>query len=674
MSARAVGASRAWRAACVLLPVAFAIACAAPQKPANGQPELKAIDFAGNASIPTTELRGKIASEPSGGLLKPQLRTYDEDLFNVDLERVLRWYRQKGFYKIKITNVEETRDLKGAVTLTVHLEEGPHAKVDKLTIDGIEALEGKARDRLYRKLPLHTGDPFDEDLFEATKLSLEALLKEGGYAAADGTGEVLISEDGARATVSLHSKAGKRFKIGRINVEGNRGVSAELIKKATGLEKDEWFATSKLELAQQRVYNLGPFSGVRVSLEPLGDSDIAGVRISVREAPFQTLRYGLGLQIENARWEVPRLRAEYTHRNLFGGARRLELASTAGYAFTPGPIDPLKTGIVTLSSAQLTFPALLPSLDLVTRGEFSRELQSGFDYNQIAGRLGLSWRWGRLSVAPSMNYVRTFNATLDLDLGTLISSNPNPAVGLLDNCVPACSLIYPELRVGWDGRNNVLAPTRGLYVAAGLQRTFFGSFRYWKFEPEVRFYYTTSPITWAVRGYWGALYVLKGGSPSSPFTQRFFGGGQGWQRGYGAGRQGPKVGAQLDANGYATATVPIGGNGAFLLSGEARISTDVVLKNSGVVLFLDASSVTAEAELPFKSALEYAPGLGLRYKTPFGPVRLDIAYLLNPIDVLASSPSPNTPATPAGAGCDPAAGPCVHEPRINWHLTLGEAF
>lgn len=653
-----------------------AAACAAPQPLPGGRAPLAAVEFEGNRALSSSELRSKIASTPSGGLFRPVLRPYDPDLFDVDLERVLRWYRQKGFFLARVAGVTEARDADSRVVLTVKVEEGPRARVAALALEGVQALDAEERAQVAGRLPLQAGEAFDEEAFEKAKAVLEAQLKEHGFAAASVEGEAVVAADSTQATVTLRAGAGPRYRLGRITVVGNRAVGAELIQRATGLVRGEWFASSKLDLAQQRIYNLGPFSGVRVGLEPLGEGDVAAVRIAVREAPFQTVRLGLGLQIENARWELPRLRAEYTNRNFLGGARRLELATQAGYALTPGPFAPEKTGLVTLSTAQLTLPAvLLPGLDFVSRGEFSRELQSGFDYSQVAARFALLLRLGRLSVSPSFNLVRTFAASLALDLGSLLTQGGSSSVGLLDNCLPACSLLYPELRVSFDARDNALEPRRGLWASMGLQRTLFGSFRYWRFEPEVRAYLTVGSLTLAARGAWGALYVLKGGSVSSPFTQRFFGGGQGWQRGYGAGRQGPKVGAQPDpVTGYATAAVPVGGNGALLLSGELRLQTDFVLRNSGVVAFLDASRVTEEAELPLRSALEFAPGLGLRYLTPFGPVRLDVAFLLNPIDVLAAAPRADLPPTPAGAGCSGTAGPCVGEPRFAWHLTLGEAF
>src|SRR5204862_983162 len=93
---------------------------------------------------------------------------------------------------------------------------------------------------------------------------------------------------------------------------------------------------------------------------PAHDKPVAAVRVNVREAPVRTLQLGLGGSAEQGRWELPRLHAEYTHRSLFGGLRRLELASTSGYAFVPNPFpgqyDPSHSCITTVPTAQVTNP------------------------------------------------------------------------------------------------------------------------------------------------------------------------------------------------------------------------------------------------------------------------------------------------------------------------------
>jgi translocation and assembly module TamA len=251
--------------------------------------------------------------------------------------------------------------------------------------------------------------------------------------------------------------------------------------------------------------------------------------------------------------------------------------------------------------------------------------------------------------------------------------------------VPSCTLTYPELRWTVDLRNDVIEPTTGFYATASISHTLKpGSFNYLRFAPEIRGYVPVVPglMVLALRAQYGAL-VLQGGDTASPFTQRFFAGGQNSNRGFGANGQGPQVGAEpntipgplgLAPMGFATIAIPIGGNGFSLASAELRIHTDFILAHTAVVPFVDASSVTTSAALPFRDMLEYAPGLGLRYTTPFGPVRLDVAFLANPIDQTTDSPSPAELPTVYSVHCHHDGVSCILESRVQYHLSIGEAF
>jgi translocation and assembly module TamA len=397
------------------------------------------------------------------------------------------------------------------------------------------------------------------------------------------------------------------------------------------------------------------------------------------------VRLGLGASAEQTRWELPRIKAEYINRSLFGGLRRLELSSTVGYAFVPNPYpgqyDPARSGITNLTSAQLTIPSIfLPGFDWISRIEFAREIQSGFSYNDVAARTGLLYRRGSHSVSGSLNFVRYFQGNVQ-GTGDLATS-PNP--GVLQ-CIPSCTLTYPEIRYGFDGRDNVIEPTQGVFISIGLQQTLKpGSFSYFRINPDVRGY---APMTryavLAMRAEYGGLFTETAGG--DPFTQRFFLGGQNDQRGYGPLRQGPKLGfnpcnpnnADQRARGctapFATSSVPLGGTSAVLFSGEVRFRADFLLNHLGIVPFVDASTVGNSPKRPFANGLEVAVGLGLRYLTGFGPIRLDVGYLINPKDVTTQSAAANVAPTRVSAFCPPGFG-CISESRWAYHVTLGEAF
>ena len=684
-------------ATCLLL----LAACATPSQPSEGHPVLASIDFEGNKHVSSKELREHIATEGVSATLfffNKVAHYYDQDLFELDKKRIERFFQAKGYFEAKVAGTDVKTDAQGRVSLRVHIEEGPGAFISNFQVDGLEELAAGERGDIAGEAGINPGDGFDEEKYERSKLAVLTALKERGFAEARLEGKVEIFPDQGRAQIVMTAQPGPRYHFGRVLVSGNRLISSEAIVRATGIDRGDVYRPSSLELAQQRVYNLGTFAGVRVSLEPLsGGQPVAAVRVNVREAPFQTVRTGIGAQIETDRYEIPRLRAEYTNRNLFGGLRRLELSATGGWAFTPSVFDVQKTGLVLDTAATITTPnTFIPSLDFINRGEYSREVRSSFDYQRLAARFSFLYRRGKHSISPALNFVRYFAVNVPADVrqnGLVVAGGQSPSAQpslLVDSCDHACTLTYPELRYTYDARDSILEPTRGLYFTIDFQQTLKpGSFTYFKVEPELRGYLSVGKlVVLAGRAQYGAI-VLEGDS-NSPATERFFGGGANSNRGYGANRQGPKYGANptgfyptgdpaLQLGGTYTQAVPAGGNGLLLVSGELRVHTDVILNHLMLVAFVDASRVTASWQAPWNGGLEVAPGLGIRYITPFGPIRLDVGYLVNPKPQVAFNTQHlnvlgplETQPTVVSASCDGVG--CINERRWAYHITLGEAF
>ncbi len=656
------------------------MSCATPSKPFEGHPVLTAIKFEGNGSISGGDLLQKIATAPTTGFFSKEAHYYDADLFAVDLKRIVRWYNEKGFYEAKIADVQEKKDDEGRVSVLVKIDEGRRAVVRQMDFAGVDALGKDEINSINETLSIHKGDSFDEDGYEKSKLEFQDGLKEHGFAEAQVSGAVKVKPEEGAAAILLTAEPGKRYKFGKVIVSGNRQIPADQIARATGIDQGDRYSPTGMELAQQRVYNLGTFSGVRVGLEPLGETPVATVRVNVREAPFETVRFGIGGTAEQTRYVLPKLHGEYTNRSLFGGLRRLELASDVGYAFVPDIFhyDQAQSGIVTQTSAQLTIPNFYyPGLDAVARGEFDREFQQGFSYDEVAARFSLLYRRGRHSISPSINFVRYLNIVVNTGIDNTFTQSTRGS--LADDCPGgACTLTYPELRYTYDARDNVIETLEGFYATLDLQQTLKpGSFTYFRIEPEVRFYRGLFRyITLAARAEYGGLFTF--GGSGSLFTQRFFGGGQSFQRGYAPLQQGPKRAANPDADKFGQTTVPTGGTSSILLSGELRIHIDYVLNHLAVVPFVDASRIDNNPAAPWKGGLEVAPGLGLRYITPFGPLRLDVAWLLNPLDLVATGSVDKTGAvqirgTRVSGACNQMEG-CLRQSRLAYHLTLGEAF
>ncbi|TMA31102.1 MAG: hypothetical protein E6J88_04585, partial [Deltaproteobacteria bacterium] len=261
-------------------------ACATPSQPFEGHPVLAAIKFEGNKSIGGSELLSKIATTPTSGFFSKTARYYDADLFSIDEKRIVRWYNQKGFYETKVLDVQEQKDEAGRVTLVVKIDEGRRAKIANMDFQGLDEIPKGEISDINAALPIHAGDWFDEDGYEKAKDVLKEQLKEHGYAQAEINGRVEVAPEAGTAHIWFDCDTGARFHFGKVVVTGNRQIAANEIATATGIDKGQVYSPQAIALAQQRVYNLGTFSGVRVQLEPLGDTPIAAVRVNVREAPF----------------------------------------------------------------------------------------------------------------------------------------------------------------------------------------------------------------------------------------------------------------------------------------------------------------------------------------------------------------------------------------------------
>ena len=236
----------------------------------------------------------------------------------------------------------------------------------------------------------------------------------------------------------------------------------------------------------------------------------------------------------------------------------------------------------------------------------------------------------------------------------------------LDACArdgALCRLAYLEQRLVYDRRDSPIATTRGFWLGLSLQeggRFLGGAYDYLRLMPEVRAYFPLGPHVLAVRAMAGLLHTF-GGASSSVLT-RFFLGGASSQRGFGSQELSPRMALTSEvANGEVDddEAIAIGGNA--MLAGNLELRFRLP-KNFGVVLFCDVGEVVLDIDDLAHDALQVAVGLGLRYQTLFGPVRLDFGYRVT------------RPPLQVETVGDLGAVSVINLPRWSLLLSLGEAF
>lgn len=681
--------------------------CATTPKPDG--PMIDHVEAHGFEQIPPSAVAGKILSTQSSYFpvwlqwlpFVGEDHYFDENAWEADLRRIERYYQAEGYYGAKVVDDEVIETKPGHVELKVTVKEGPPTRIREIAITGLDALAPDHQEEVKKKLPLKIDALFREDDWAETKSLLVSRLRELGYAEALVVGEATVDLELNTASVALQATPGLRYKFGNLFVASDPDAKTPpkwIVEQAENvIRPGDWYSESALDDAQNLIFQMGVFGAVKVNRgAPDRAQGTVPVVVDVREAPFHGVRFGGGLGVDAVRQEA-HLLGEYTNRNFLGGLRKFTLKGKAGWAFLPtiwgvvGGSSNSKMGPVATVNTEFEQPRIFGARNLT--GQIGFDLFSGLEpaYDYIGGTLkaGIVWK-------PSPN-IRVF-PSYNLDVYRLGSQVPlgSNAPEALFGCPLTCIISYLDQTIEWDRRDSKLEPKEGWYLALSLQEGGLGGvFRFFRAMPEARGYVSFGEekrVTLAAKVKAGTLLSFNP-DKESPILARFFSGGSS-MRGFSTRRLSPLLevpragsppplrdGPELQH--VLGETVPIGGKGLLEASVELRwnVWDELVL-----ALFSDSGMVSWEALFENGNQFDYfytSVGLGIRYRTPLGPIRVDFAVRLpvgkpqrlNPtgridprvIDYDRDGGCLGLGSTPPTYGGHPE-GVCA------FHLSIGEAF
>ena len=634
-------------------------------------PIVSSVRFVGVRALDEDALAERLATHRPEGLLLLEGYPLDSDALGVDRRRIEAWYRERGYYEARVTDVLVTPEGRGRARITFRVDEGTPIRVRQVTVNGLDG-EPEAKARL-RRLPIAPGQVFDEQRYDRARGAIAGALRATGWGDAKVEQSALVVPEEGIAEITYTVNPGPRLKFGAVEVTGAVVVPAERVieKVKLSLRPGDWFDESRLEVAQARVFEMGVFGGVRVMRGPTDAGQGAvPIQVQVQEAPFRSVSVGPGIAFQQNRWEG-RVTGNWTHRNFLGDLRRFSMDGRAGWAFLPSPFAPQKEGFVALAGAELLQPRIFGSrVDTSVRLELERSIEEAYSFWSERARVGLPVR-----IRPRVIFVPTYAVEV-YQVEGIAGTQAVRSAPLLASCPGRlCVLSYVEERFAVDLRDDPIETHKGAYFAVSVQQGFrlggYG-YQYLRFLPEARGFVPLGRRTvLAARARLGGLVPVAEASPP-PIVARFMGGGPLSMRGYYVGRLSP---LQRQDGEY----VPVGGNG--MLDGSVELRYDAT-RALGLALFLDVGDVSKpdSSGLAWLAAadptlLQYAAGVGLRYRTPIGPLRLDVAVRLPSPFAPASEPPGLAVLTDACAANPTPDYPCVHrEPLAAVHLTLGEAF
>lgn len=384
---------------------------------------------------------------------------------------------------------------------------------------------------------------------------------------------------------------GPVLRFGPLTVKGANRMRVARVIQIAGLTPGLRYSPAALDRAAARLRQSGVFSSVTLSEDTtITPPDVLGVTAQVVEAPLH--HYSLGAEVSTL--DGATLTGEWLHRNLFGGGERLTISGDVAN------IDAQSNGMDYALGVTLDRPATPgPDTTASLSAQVSHEDQPDF----VADNL-----------TTGLNFTHWFNPRLTGNWGVAYAFSKGHDGG---GDFLFRSLEFP-LGLTWDNRDSTMDPTKGVYLG-GTAKPFRGfgitddGLRLTLDARGYKSYGNRDALTFAARVQGGT--VLGADVLRTPRDDLFYAGGGGTVRGLPY----QSLGAQVLSGGK---LIDIGGTDFVAGSAEARWRINGTW---GAVAFLDAALVDIGSVTPTGSNWGAGAGIGVRYETGFGPIRLDAA-------------------------------------------------
>jgi outer membrane protein assembly factor BamA len=494
--------------------------------------------------------------------------------------------------------------------------------------------------------------------FQRTAIDAQPSISEAG----PGVNGPAASAQGLRqrADVRWIIREGPQTRVDHVLISGNVRTSREVIRRELALGPGDPLGEEAVVESQRNLSALGLFRRVRITELPHGATTGRDLIVEVEEAPATSASYGGGLEISRRsrraedgtaedRLDVaPRGFFEVTRRNLWGKNRSMTFFARLSLRSRDPAVDstdPEDTGGYGLNEYR-GFVAYREPRAFGTPGDMQF---TGFVEQAIRSSFSFRRQGARAEYARRLRRSVTVTGRYSLDRTELFDEQIAPEdQPLVDRLFPQVRLSSFTSSLLRDSRDDVLDPQRGTVVGVdgsialpaigsevGFVRSFLQGFSYRRLPGAARFVLVTGARVGFARGVIRVVEVLdENGNPlvgpdgeaitqvvtDLPASERFFAGGDTTVRGFALDRLGTDE--TLDSNGF-----PTGGNGLVVLNAEVRAP---YWKGLGLVGFLDAGNVWKRASDIDLTDLRAAAGFGVRYRSPLGPLRVDLGFKLDP--------------------------------------------
>jgi outer membrane protein insertion porin family len=582
--------------------------------------EVSAIKFVGNKTFSDSRLRGLMETRKHNILSRFfNTGTLDRAKLQDDVDRLTAFYYNHGYLQVHIGDPAISRH-GNSIVVTVTIDEGSVFTVGKVGVGG--DLKFPKSD-LTSKLTLKPHKVFSGADMEHDVLTLSDFYSDRGYAFVNVDPRTQVDPLAHRVDVTYAITPGNEVLIDRIKISGNTKTSDKVIRREIKVQEQEPYSASKIQISKQRLDSLGYFQSVRLSTEPARQPDKINLDVNVQEGNTASFQVGGGYDSASSLFGTFLLQ----NTNLFGGGESASFSAEIGFLFENLSVSYTEPWFLDMPLA-VSLQGFDNQLYLFSfnQSEIGFLLNSGYPLADLGLRklgpfslehitAGLGYQFESVGIS-NLSPFTTFD--IQNAKGTSKVSEFLPSIRRFTVDDPrdprSGSVQSLDLELaGLGGTPFIKGVLHGHWFFPFIKNPRFGE---WVYSPSFTL------------GYGTELETGNGGN--LPLYERFFPGGlngQGQVRGYEIYSLGPQV-TLFNQFGQPFGVEQVGGSKELLFSQQIGFPILDALGLRGNVFFDAGNSFLARESITF-SGLQYAWGVGLFWKSPFGPINVDIAKPIN---------------------------------------------
>ncbi len=574
---------------------------------------LREVRFEGAEAFAEERLRTLVLSQKGRPLVDTELTE--------DADNVRSFYVRQGFHQAQVEASVEDR-MTGELAAVIEVTEGPRTTIGTVQFRGLTEGFGS---ELTKGLPTEPNGPFHESVLRAGVAELERRYRQRGHRSVIVDGEASATADDNVVDVEYQVLEGPQVHVGEVFLRGLQRTEPGFLRKVLDLDSSDVLSSNRMLIAERRLFQLGLFSEVDVRVLPAAPfSASEDIVVEVEEAPIHRITYGVG-------WD-----SEDGLRGLVGYVRNNWLGRALSWNLDASISDKEQ-----LYRVLLTQPWIGRHRTPLTYSVFLLdEDRESFQLTRTGAQIAARQQRGRTLTGLLLTWRRNETSdelfTLDRELAPveIASVTPSLFVDRRDDAL--------DPGRGWSGlvqieqafailsaeeRFTKLFSQFTRYLDLGKAGTLAGSLRAGWINPSE---------TKEIDSFLPDLGLIPSGLESAEVhvAERFVSGGRSSHRAYGRLELGDLgetliLCEQLPSNGRDCDPgdiLAVGGNALALANLDWRFPISGAL---GGVAFIDAGNVWADWSRYDSSDIKLGAGVGIRYASPVGPLRLEIGWKLD---------------------------------------------